>query len=198
MEVYKILNQWENWSTCILKITGNSRFRVLNDYEFGLIDKKYISYDKGVLYLKAVTLNDNVYNINETDNQKTTKKKMFYMKFICKPENIPCIAHVWDYNAFTPFNIIYPVCRPTKETCAEFGFPNTNGICEYEMSKNHRIMDKEYINDVIDKQIKKKKFSYPQIVSKYGTIIKLSNIHKNTTTHYTNINPTETTQKHPT
>ena len=51
MELFKTITHLGNWANYILKITGNSQFRILHDYELGLIDAKYINYVNDVLYL---------------------------------------------------------------------------------------------------------------------------------------------------
>lgn len=51
---------------------------------------------------------------------------------------------VWNFYEFTPFHVIYPVCRPTKETCDTFGIVyDIVELNQNEMSKkNNRILDK--------------------------------------------------------
>ena len=119
MELYKIIKHFDNCSTYVLKITGNSRLRILNDYDMGLIDEKYIKYKNKELFLEVSNPNTNMFVIDGFDEQLVNK--MSYIKFIYKKEQRPCISLIWDYSEFTPFNIIYPVCKLTKETCEKFG-----------------------------------------------------------------------------
>lgn len=63
----------------ILKITGNSQFRILNDYEAGLIDVKYLTYLNGTLYLEVVNPNTNMHDIDGFDDH--IHKKISYIKF---------------------------------------------------------------------------------------------------------------------
>lgn len=60
MELFKTITHSGNWANYILKITGNSQFRILNDYEAGLIDVKYLTYLNGALYLEVVNPNTNI------------------------------------------------------------------------------------------------------------------------------------------
>ena len=200
MELFKTITHSGNWANYILKITGNSQFRILNDYEAGLIDVKYLTYLNGALYLEVVNPNTNMHDIDGFDDHM--HKKLSYIKFTYVATKCPRIEFVWNFYEFTPFHVIYPVCRPTKETCDTFGIVyDTVELNQNEMTKNNRILDKEYIDYVQDKRsaenskyhspfakkLRKKKIKYPRYVSKYDTMIKLKRgRHKST------VPPTET------
>ena len=183
MELFKTITHSGNWANYILKITGNSQFRILHEYELGLIDAKYIKYVNVVLYLEVVNPNTDIYNIDGFDDH--LHKKISYIKFTYVATKCPRIEFVWNFYEFTPFHVIYPVCRPTKETCDTFGIVyDTVELNQNEMTKNNRILDKlhetVYIDHVQDKRsaanskyhspftktLRKKKIKYPRYVSK--------------------------------
>ncbi len=56
MELFKTITHSDNWANYILKITGNSQFRILNDYEAGLIDVKYLTYLNGVTWRSLIQI----------------------------------------------------------------------------------------------------------------------------------------------
>lgn len=111
--------------------------------------------------------------------------RISYIKFTYVATKCPRIEFVWNFYEFTPFHVIYPVCRPTKETCDTFGIVyDTVELNQNEMTKNNRILDKlhetVYIDHVQDKRsaanskynspfaktLRKKKIKYPRYVSK--------------------------------
>lgn len=151
MNVHKIITTTGNRANCILRITGNSRFRILNDCESGMIDKKYITYTDNMLYLEVTNPDIRSYDIFGTNSRN--KKKLFYMAFGYKKDVCPCIEFIWSYNGYTPLYVLYPISKPTKETCETFGIPyDTLPFDDWEMSKNNRIMDMEYIEYLGDKR----------------------------------------------
>ena len=137
MELYKTLTN----ELSILKISGNSRFRILNDFEDGLIDKKYIKIKKDI--------NPNIYlTVNHMDSsnrlEELSAKK--YIKFNYQ-KKIPMISMVWEFDEFTPSTVIYPITNIKDETYNMFNLCKTeHGLC-FDISetlKNEKIMDAEY------------------------------------------------------
>ena len=84
-----------------------------------MIVVKYLTYLNGALYLEVVIPNTNMHNIDEFDDHM--HKKISYIKFTYVATKCPRIEFVWNFYEFTPFHVIYPVFRPTKETCDTFG-----------------------------------------------------------------------------
>ena len=84
MELFKTITHSGNWVNYILKITGNSQFRILHDYELGLIDAKYIKYVNGALYLEVFNPNTNMHDIDGFDDHMH-KKYRILNSHICQP-----------------------------------------------------------------------------------------------------------------
>jgi len=145
MEIYKNINLGY-----ILKITGNSRFRVLNDYENKLIDEKYIKCKYDNVYLEVT----NPRNCFISD-------KKFQMKFEYTNGNPPAICGVWDYKEFIPSHVIYPINMISNDTSVKFNIYPT--------------IEEEIINDSHPEtyETKRPTVHAPNIVNKYGNIVDL-------------------------
>lgn len=167
MELYKQVD-----NTLHINVTGNSRIRILNNYEDGFINKQYLTYDDTKLKLIA-------YN---PKNLSLKKKCYAYIEY---DNQIPYVSCVWDYDEFTPSYAVYPLRDVKQDTLDEFKIKEQLCIDEYEMQKNQRIIDAECddyekeINLYSIKLIKKQKIIYPNIVSKYGKMIRLKRISNN-------------------
>jgi hypothetical protein len=145
-----------------LNVTGNSRIKILNDYEDGLINKKNISYSGSNLKLKAY---------NDKDIVIDTKSYL-QLSYIDKT---PYINSAWNYNEFTPSHIVYPIRDITQETMDEFEIRCPFAIDKYEMEKNENIMDREYYNLNVNKtHFLKKIIKCPRIISKHGILERLN------------------------
>lgn len=155
---------------CKLIVSGNSRIRILNDYEDGLINKDSIEYDGHSLKLWAynfknwpldkkcyITFNymSSSYKLNET----TTKKIKH-----------PHIDYIWDYDQFTPSYVLYPIYNVKQETLDTFNIPYI-AIDKQEMRKNESIIESDYQY----LKYKKNKCSIYPYISKYNIITKLQN-----------------------
>ena len=156
MELHKTLN--DNLS--ILRVSGNSRFRILNDFENRLIDKQYIEIAKG--YNPSIYL---TVNHNNSLNRLCTGSVKKYIKFDYK-NKIPTISIIWEFDEFTPSYVIYPIYPINPETCSEKMY-----IDFHEKEKNNKIMDKEIHNYYENPKKIRRKFL--PIISRYGTFIKL-------------------------
>lgn len=190
MEITKHLSN----SEYILAIRGNSRFRILNDYENGLIDKKYMNFNKpkNQPINKYPTLYLHVYDYCGSLKKDNSKYMYILFKYVGKKAIVDL---VWDFNQFTPSYVIYPISPIKDSTYKDFNITREeNNIIfdNYESEKNNRIMDSEYIenrqdkifqyhmlnnendiNNIINSQ--KKVINYPTMVCKYGEMIKLGN-----------------------
>lgn len=116
-----------------LLLTGNSRIRILNDYENKLLSDKYIKYTGTSLILY-------VYNIN-----KFSMNMKFYAK-ISYNKGIPRIVCLWDYNNFAPTYAIYPITPIKQKTLDHFNITNDILIDTNELDKNTDILNDEYEN----------------------------------------------------
>jgi hypothetical protein len=116
-----------------LLVTGNSRLRILNDYEQNLICDDYIEYN-------GTSLTIFVYNIYEFAlNNKFYAKLTYYNK-------IPRITCLWDYDDFNPSYAIYPI-YPIKFNTLKYFNITDNILIDYdELYKNDKILDNEYEN----------------------------------------------------
>lgn len=156
-------------------ITGNSRFRILNDYEDGLINKNYIVYKNkgfpnksyGVLSIKAYK--------SDKEIIKSKKYNFDYITFKYI-QGIPYVNIVWPYEKFTPYYVIYPIRNIKSETLHLFNIKDPMIIDNYELSKNNKILDDEYFKFHRNNNVSKNKIICKphSIISKYGTIIKLT------------------------
>jgi hypothetical protein len=166
MELYTFTSK----TTIMLKITGNSRFKILNDVENKLIDVKYIIFDNKTSH---IFLNTACYSNKLLYKLRTHNK--YYIKFTYNNKK-PIITYMWNYNKFTPYYVIYPIA-PISNNLKKI-FPNANinniKINNYELNKNKKILDDEYHNNW-KYHIKqhKDKIKYPNIVSIYGCIISI-------------------------
>ena len=157
-------------------VTGDSRFRILNDYEDGLINKKYITYNKRFTNKYFGTLIIKAYN----PNNYTLKSKKYNFDYITFKyiRGIPYVNIVWRYEKFTPYYVIYPVRTIKQETLDLFNIKSPMIIDNYELNKNNKILDNEYFKYYDSRKNKKifknqGKCKPPSIISKYGIIIKL-------------------------
>jgi hypothetical protein len=116
-----------------LLVTGNSRLRILNDYEQNLIGDEYIQYN-------GTSLSIFVYNIYEF-----TLNTKFYAK-ITYHNKIPRITCLWEYDEFTPYYSIYPINPIKLSTINHFNIIDEILIDYTEMSKNNKILDDEHAN----------------------------------------------------
>lgn len=149
---------------CILRAYGNSLIKILNDYEDGLINKNAIEYNG--INVKIKSYNHNKIPIN----------KKSYVKFKYR-NKIPYVYSVWDYDGFTPSNIIYPIRDVKQETLDEFNIKIPIVIDEYEMEKNNNIFDNDYYSLLDDKPKSiniTKIVKCPNIINKYGVYKRLN------------------------
>jgi hypothetical protein len=167
MELYSNL---KNSSLCKLSVSGNSRLRILNDYEDGLISNNSIEYDG--YYIKIVC--HNLKNLPLNNKCYITFK---YNKF--KNNEHPYIDHIWEYDQFIPSYVIYPIRKIKQATLDFFNINTPIKIDKYEMQKNERISYNEYKIYNFIYGCKKKKIAYPYIISKYGKFINLQKKNQN-------------------
>jgi len=168
-----------------LSVSGNSIIRVLNDYEDGLIDKNYITYDNNSFKIKA-------YN---TNNFYLNGKFYAKLSYINKTPTIDCI---WNYDDFTPSHVVYPITEIKQNTLDQFNIKNHCVKINYdEIKKNIDLLDSE--NNKFRKLLKpRKKYTnsrkiYPrsiQIVSEnfIESSQNLSNDHSNISQQMDEIN----------
>ena len=160
----------------IIKISGNARIRILNDYDNGLIDKKYISFKDGNMFITS----SNIDNINIPDY-----KCHILFEYINKCPNILCI---WNYDDYIPYHL-HPDKNVNLKILDEFNINkksllyqelsqiNANEISTAE-SKNEEILYADYICDrFIDEVIprKNKKIRYPSYIHINGEFIRINN-----------------------
>ena len=158
MELYKIIND----RLSVLKITGNSRNRIMNDYENGDISASCIEtskYDDPEIYL---TVNHGEY-LNRLESG--TRKKYIKLDY---SKDYPSIKIVWESDEFVPSYVVYPTTEIKPETYKTLGM-DVITIDEKEKYRNDNMYD-EFYEDVIEP----KKYT-SHIISKYGRFIKLSN-----------------------
>ena len=161
-----------------LNVTGNSRIKILNDYELGLINKENISYNGSNLKIKVYNDKDIVIN----------NKSYIQLSYINKT---PYINSAWGYNDFTPSYITYPIRDISQEIMDEFKIRCPFVIDEYEIEKNENIMDIEYYNLPVNKtNFFKKRIKRPNIINKHGILKKLNNS-KWETREYQNLNDSD-------
>ena len=193
MELYKIIESNGNKVRCIIKITGNSRFRILNDYENSLINKKYISCNFESIFLEIINPDINKYYMNMSQNNNKNNK--FYIKFEYNYNNYPNVCGIWDFDSFTPFNVIYPIHKILNKTSKLFNI--VMKIDKSEMHKNDNILHNEYNEYKIQRSIALTKLnsklnsnnlnnklnskvgSPPTIINKYGKLINIGKNNKN-------------------
>ena len=155
----------------ILKITGNSRFRILNDYENGLIDKNCIEIDVHDAYTLYITVNH-----GDLLDQLETNNKKKYIKFSYR-NSIPIISIIWEFDKFTPSYAIHPISNIKDKTCEVFKIKkHLLNIDSRELWKNNKILDKEFHSGAFFRNwgtYKKKMPRTIPIISRYGKFIKL-------------------------
>ena len=188
MELYKIIESNGNLVRCILKITGNSRFRILNDYENSLINKKYISSNFESIFLEVINPNSNHYfmNISQTNNEINK----FYIKFEYNHNKCPTVCGIWNFDSFTPYHVIYPIHKILHKTSKLFNI--VMKIDKNEMHKNDNILYDDYndykiqrsisltkLNNNLNNKLNSKLGSPPNIINKYGKIINIGKNNKN-------------------
>ena len=117
-----ILQRYCDNGMCMLTVNGNSRLKILNDYELGLIKKDNITYNG--MNLKLLAFN--------TNNLKLNNKCYLQLSYINK---IPYIINAYPYNEYTPSHIIYPIQNIKQTTLDEFKINIPINIDEYEMYK---------------------------------------------------------------
>jgi hypothetical protein len=168
MELYK---EYKSGYLCELIVTGNSRLRIFNDYEDGLINKNNI------------ICNGNSINLLCHNPKKIQIVNKCYLT-LHYFNKIPNIEYIWDYNNFTPSYILYPIRIIKQETLDLFKIPDQIQIDYFEIEKNEKILYNEFGQYEYDSYNKKnnklKKIHYPNIISKYGKLITIQN--KNTYT----------------
>ena len=134
MEFYKI-----NGNRSVFRVSGNSRIKVLNDFEKGLIHKDLIEFKFGEMYLTTYVSNENgvIYKKNYTT-----------MEF---RNGIPNISYFWDFDLFTPYYITQPIIPVSPETLLLFNINRNSKLCYdlcnidmHELTKNERILNLEY------------------------------------------------------
>ena len=189
MELYKIIESNDGLLRCIIKITGNSRFRILNDYENSLINKKYISCNFEAIFLEIINPNINDYYMNISQN--TDKVNKFYIKFEYNYTKCPIVCGIWDFDSFTPYHVIYPIHKILNKTSKLFHI--VMKIDKKEMHKNDNILYDEYNDYKIQRNISITKLnsklnnnnlnnklgSPPNIINRYGKIINIGKNNKN-------------------
>lgn len=200
MELYSVTeNQYQN-TKLIFKVTGNSRLRVLNDYELGLIDKTHIYYRNGSLYLEVVDPH-HIFPINYAK---------YYLQFDYI-DKMPHITNVINYNDYIPYNMLYTITSLKKSTYDDFNilefipidkhelqqydmpedvsseyFSDTDDECEVFDEEAVEIVDQNETSDtenpptnteapLVQKQKKqknkpRKKINYPNIINRYGVL----------------------------
>lgn len=176
MELYR---ESKNTPMCEISVTGNSRLRILNDYEDGFINKCNITYDNQSMKLIA-------YNPKKL---QLIEKCYLTLQYTDK---IPYIDCIWKYNDFVPSYVLYPIRDIKQDTLDSFKIKKQIPIDFFEIEKNQRIIDQEcdeyeYNMNIFTKKksskLEKSKITCPSIISKYGKLIKLqkknsSNSHK--------------------
>ena len=195
MELYKIIESNDGLLRCIIKITGNSRFRILNDYENSLINKKYISCNFEAIFLEIINPNINDYYMNISQN--TDKVNKIYIKFEYNYTKCPIVCGIWDFDSFTPYHVIYPIHKILNKTSKLFHI--VMKIDKKEMHKNDNILYDEYNDYKIQRNISitklnnvginnlttERKFITPRInitpniINRYGKIINIGKNNKN-------------------
>jgi hypothetical protein len=148
----ELLNINKNTGNCEILVTGNSRIRILNDYENNLININNISYNGFSFKIKAC----NPYKLN-LDNK-------FYAKIIYI-NKVPIIKCLWAYDEFVPSYAIYPIKKIKQSTLDEFKIKEQIVINNFELQKNIKILNNDYKNYLYFSKPKKK----IKCLSKYST-----------------------------
>ena len=161
MELYKELKD----CNYILKITGNSQFMVLNKFELGIIDKKYIKFNKiqNCLMLEVYLNNNN--NVHKQLINGSKKKYISFEYSMGKPK----IKNIWDCNEFISSYIIYPITDVKKETYDIFNMQ------PLYVNENEQDEINDWGITICNKPCK----ICPKtqsIISRYGKLIKINDI----------------------
>jgi hypothetical protein len=115
MELYNIVRSYGE-TQYILKITGNSRIRIINDFESNLIKQKYINFkpdihNSPVLYLTTVNLTPTINKLNFFEQVLIT----FVYKY-----GMPYISDICNTTSSYAFRAIYPTYPISDDTCKMF------------------------------------------------------------------------------
>lgn len=124
----------------IFKVSGNSRLRILNDYEQKLISKSNIQFRNNDMFIRIhAAFKVDLYNKNY---------------YLLKYYNGELFATAcWKYTEFTPSYVIYPIAAIANKTFNDFNIASNVELCnnliidEREKNKNDEIMDNEYNNE---------------------------------------------------
>lgn len=123
----------------LTSITGNMRFRILNDFYDGLINDSLIS----IKHHLEPTIYLNVYD--KYNILKNMPKKM-YASFDYKYGK-PIISSIWDFNDYTPYFIIYPVFNIHQSIYTHFNLDLIKNKITFNMEeadKNVQYIDMVY------------------------------------------------------
>lgn len=153
-----------------LIVSGNSIIRILNDYEDGLIDKKYINHDNNSFKIKAY--NKNKFYLNNK----------FYAK-LSYVNKTPFIECIWDYDNFTPSHVVYPIREIKQSTRDHFNIKNYCIKINYdEIKKNIDLLEADDENFQYSTTLRKKYTNLIEFYSRFTNIkgfIELSNLSNN-------------------
>lgn len=120
----------------ILTISGNSRFRILQDYNNDLLNKKYIKINKrGNIEIRIF----NEDNFDPYDMQK------YYSIYYNNKK--PYIGTTYNINDFIPYYIIYPNLQKNKSN--DDLYNECNKILKKIKKNNNSITGYEYINKIL-------------------------------------------------
>jgi hypothetical protein len=115
----------------IIKITGNSRIRVINDFESNLIKQKYINvkqeYGNPVIYLTVI--NNSVHELK--------KNKEVCISFIYK-YGMPYVSDVCNLESEHVYYSLYPIYPIHDETYKTLNITKKIKIDIYEYNKAYR------------------------------------------------------------
>lgn len=157
----------------LMRITGNSRIRILNDIEQKLIDPQYVRIET---YKKHACVMVDV-GCHKIKREQLCKHKKYYILFTYH-RGRPFVHLIWDYNEYTPLYVIYPlheISDKTKNLYKKF-IPLLDNISVdfEERSKNDRIVDDNYRELHYTQQMRpRRKVKAPSMVSIYGKMTKL-------------------------
>lgn len=156
MEFYKKIND-----ISYFKLHGNIIIYILNKYEDGCIDKKYIINE---FNLQLLAYNPNNIYLD----------KICYASFVFK-DGVPIITCGWEYNS-SP-TCFYPLRKIKQETLDCFKIDKQIHINYNELYRNIKMLDDEYEmimlnNDLLSIIPTKKKINIPNFINKFGNIYK--------------------------
>lgn len=142
-----------------LIVSGNSIIRILNDYEDGLIDKKYITYDNNSFKIKAY--NKNKFYLNNK----------FYAK-LSYANKTPFIECIWDYDNFTPSHVVYPIREIKQSTRDHFNIKKYCIKINYdEIKKNIELLESDDENFQHSNTSRKKYTNLIEFYSRFAHIL---------------------------